>query len=112
MIDEIEDLLGDTDIPEENQAELEVPDWDEDEEKSELHKMLVLCCPPFGRKKEVSIGILAKHLGVTSQAIYAIIRKERIRYPMVKTFLALSQEMAPRYGIEPFTLEDFDPYIV
>lgn len=100
---DFEDLLGDeADLEEARPA----PTRRIKEDLGPLQDLMLKCCPPDD-DNVVSIAILSGHLNITTQGLFAIIRRERITYTRAKQIIDLQGEDGGEV-----TIADFEKYLV
>jgi len=96
---EFDDLLGD-------EADLApAPTRRVKEDLGPLQDLMLKCCPP-DEDNVVSIAILSGHCDITTQGLFAIIRKGRITYTRAKQIVDLQGENGE------VTIGDFADYLV
>ena len=106
---ELDDLLGefsDEDLAAMEEAEdlIEPPKRRVKEDLGPMQDLMLRCCPP-DEDNYVSIAILAKHLDITTQALFAMIRKGRITYKRAKQIVDLCPEGTVK-------VHEFEDYLV
>lgn len=93
--DEMNDLIGTDAVAEKTHR---------GKERSPLLQLMLDICPP-DEKNAVSVSILAGRLGVTPQAIYNIVKKDRITYKRAISILELDEDGS-------YSLSDFSDYLI
>ena len=74
-------------------------------EHSELHKLLILACPPTKDGSQGSIsGTLAPKLGISFQSIYQWIRRDQIPPNHVKPLVKLAEGRITRDDVLKFVI--------
>ena len=72
-----------------------------------LHDLLISACPPDENGKQ-SVPILASHIGVTQQALYNLIKINRISPKILNKIIKINHDRPEEKKI---TTNDFLPYL-